>query len=151
MIKLQKISLPEVKKLIEISYEGDSELMQKYHVAPNMQYWDCVDKTMEMMNDVSKIRKLTNYKIIYKKKPIGYVTISGNLLYSFGVNIQVRNKEFLIKWWGVVVKLFKERFFIMLLQNNTRTIGFLLKNNMQISSFDNENNAITLIYESKLN
>lgn len=147
MIKLKKISLPEIKRLVEISYEGDSELMQKYHVKPNMQYWDCVDKTMEMMNDVSKIRRLTNYKIIYKKTPVGYITVSGNLLYSFGVNIQVRKKEFLIEWWRIVIRLFKERFFIMLLQNNTRTIGFLLKNNMKISSFDNDNNAVTLVHE----
>lgn len=145
MIKFQKVSLPEVKKLIQISYEGDVDLMQKYHVTPNMQYWDCVDRTMEMISEVAKERPLIHYKVIYQKQPIGYVSVFDKFLYSFGININYRKKHVLVSWWGNVEGLFKEEFYTMLFQNNTRTIGFLLKNKMKILECNNKNNSVTLI------
>jgi hypothetical protein len=131
MITLKKISRIEVWPLVELSYQGDEELFQKYHIA-KMRFEDCVKSTIEMIEAVAKIKDLSCYKVLFKKKAIGYVIAYKEFLYSYAINVNFRKKEILVEWWEQVKRLIGKQFATGLYENNTRAIDFLKKQGMSV-------------------
>lgn len=150
MIRLVKISKPELLESVAISYEGDNDLFEKYHIA-QMDFMNCVVATMGMILDTAKEKDLTYYTVMYNKNKIGYVVVFEDFLYSYGINIKFRKKNILISWWAEVVKIMKGKFITMLYLNNERAISFLKKQHMVVMQEDKENNYITLMYNSSHN
>lgn len=147
MITIKKISKSEIPSLIAISYEGDHELLSKYHSANmhgDVNFPIAVLSTLDTIDEVSKEFKLSYYKVIYQKKPIGYFVTFDNFLHSFGINIKYRNREVLSGWFESVKKVLGKHFVCMLYDINTRAINHLQKQGMRIVHRDEEHKTITL-------
>lgn len=148
MITVKKISKTEIPSLIALSYEGDTELFDKYCSA-NMRT-DKVDfpiavlNTLDIIDDVSKHYKLSYYKVIYQKKPIGYFVTFDGFLHSFAINKKYRNREVLVGWFEQVKKVLGKHFMCMLYDINTRAIKHLEKQGMKIVHRDDEYKTVTL-------
>lgn len=141
MITIKKISKTEIPSLIATAYEGDSELLDKYHsenMHGDVNFPIAVLSTLDTIDDVSKTRKLSYYKVIYQKKAIGYFVTFEDFLYSFGINIKYRNREVLIGWFEAVKKVLGKHFRCMLYDINTRAINHLQKQGMKIVHKDEE-------------
>lgn len=143
MTTIKKISKFELMDLVHIAYDGDTDLFEKYHIGKvNLQL--AVLKTMVLIEDAAKKKKLSYYKIIHNKTPIGYFVTYDNCLYSFGVSIKYRCKDVLVKWWTQVKSVLGKTFEAMLYENNTRAISFLERQGMKIINKD-ANKVVTLL------
>jgi hypothetical protein len=146
MIELKQISLDELEDAISISYLGDEDLFDKYHVDPFFTFEDCVESTFEMVKENSKYKECYYYKVLFEDTEIGYVVTYKECLFSFGINIEYRRKSILIEWWSKVKEVLDETFLCMLYDNNTRAIDFLKKNGMiEIDNKILEDNIVILI------
>ncbi len=143
MINLKKISLYELPELIHLSYKGDNELLQKYHIAP-MDLETAIQSTFSMIHTASRLKKLNIYKVIFEKQPIGYVvTYDDNFLYSYALAPKFRKKNILIDWWHEIRKVLDSDFRTMIYSNNTRAIDFLKRQSMAIEQEDKQNQIVT--------
>ncbi len=145
MIKLNKISVGQVPPLVAIAYNNDNDLFDKYHVAPNLSYNDCVNATMIMIKNATQELGLSHYKVIYNKQPIGYISVANKNLFSFSINKQFRKKEILQSWWNEIVGVLGKYFICRLYPNNERAINWLKKCNM-VQIDEGYENCISLAY-----
>lgn len=148
MISIAKISLYQLPQYIELSYVGDEDLFNKYHIAP-YDLKGCVVSTLLMIKEMSLARKLDYYKVMLDKTPIGYFVTGQDDIYSFGINIKYRKKEILVEWFEHVKKILPEQFTCMLYNNNTRAIEFLVKNGFRIVEDSINDNVTVLLYNKK--
>lgn len=145
MITLKKISLYELPELIYLCYKGDDDLLNKYHIA-KLDLETAVQSTFGMIHTASRIKKISCYKVVYQKQPIGYVvTYGGNFLYSYAIAMKFRKKDILKNWWNEVKKILDEDFSSMLYSNNVRAVEFLIKNGMKVMQEDKQNQVLTFI------
>ena len=144
MIKMNKISIMQLHDLVFLSYEGDSELMDKYHVQ-KFDLLGAVKSTMDMIHEMAVKYKLECYKVIYNKIPIGYVVSYEGVLYSFGINIKFRKKTILMAWWEELKRTIGWQFVCRLYRNNTRAIEFLKKQQMIEVEVNEKHNFVTLL------
>jgi hypothetical protein len=138
MIELKKISLSDLKEGVEVAYDGDFELFEKYHILP-MGFEDCVKSTMEMIEEMDKLVNMDYYLVVYKRKIIGYVCKFDDFLYSYGISPKYRSKNILISWWNEIKRLMPNVFTTGLYDNNSRAASFLIKNGMMfVGKKDNQ-------------
>ena len=130
--------------VVLIAYNGDSELMEKYHTK-KCDLQEAVNSTLAMIYTMAKTQKLNCYKVIYQKQPIGYVVYFMNVLYSFGIDIKFRKKDILLHWWDELKSVIGKNFVCRLYRNNTRCIDFLKKQQMEVVDENEEHNYITLL------
>jgi ribosomal protein S18 acetylase RimI-like enzyme len=142
MIRVTKISFGQLPRLVELAYENDTELFDKYHIKP-MGFDDCVKSTMSLIEEVAQTKDLLYYKILWSNEPIGYFIIYDNVLYSYAIAVRFRKKNILTAWWEEIKKMMPEVFATGLYENNTRAISFLEKQGMIIS--ERRNNIVTLL------
>ena len=149
MITVKKISKAELPKLVEISYMGDDEMFDKYHnlvfdKVPYVNFYSAVLSTLQLIHETSKEIRCSYYKIIADKQPIGFFVTFDGYLYSFGMAMKYRKKEYLIQWFNSVKKVLGKNFRAMLYDNNTRAISHLEKQGMKIIDIDPETKIVTL-------
>lgn len=131
MLNLIKIDACELPELIELAYRNDDDLLNHFHVQKlNLQ--EAVDSTLGMINEVSGLIEMDNYKVMFDEVPIGYSCMFHNFLYSFGINKEFRKPEILKEWFYEIEKALGESFVTMLYPNNIRAIKFLQKQGMKI-------------------
>src|ERR1700689_1281627 len=143
MITIKKISITQLPELIELSYKGDFDLLEKFHIAK----FDLIGAkvtTMMMIDLDAKKMKFDYYKIIYDKKPVGYFVVGNKYLYSFAINIKFRTQEIHELWWRKVKDILGKEFESRLYENNTRAIRFLEKRGMIVTTH-NKDNSVTLL------
>lgn len=140
-ISLIKIDKSELRKLVELSYYGDTEGFKSFHVKP-CDYQEAVDLTMKLIKDEAADFELEYYKI-ETDRPIGYVVIFDKVLYSFAIEKKSRTREILIGWWDELEKLMGGVFVTVLYKNNTRAINFLIKRGMTL--FEEDENKVILL------
>lgn len=149
-LDISKISFYQLPEAVQASYEGDKDLLNKYHVAK----WDtvkgAVTSTMVMIHACSKVKDLSYYKVTHQKKCIGYIVTFDNFLYSFGLSIKSRTEEIKEAFWSAIKKLLGNQFGCSLYNNNVRAIKFLEKQGMEIGSVDEENH-MTILYNTNKN
>lgn len=143
MIKFEKISLDELKKLIYLSCENDNELVEKYHslnLNKNKSYTleDCVNETFERIVNAEEEVGVDIYKVLYQGEEIGYVALFEDILYSYAIAMKYRTKEILSLWWKGICELLDGEFVTMIYSNNTRCLNFLLRNNMEVVETEDE-------------
>lgn len=143
MITIKKISKSELPTLVAISYMGDNDLFDKYHIG-KVDFPQAVLSTLDLIDDASKEIRLSYYKVIYQKEPIGYFVTFNNYLYSFGIAMKYRRREILVGWFQAVKKVLGRQFRAMLYDNNTRAISHLEKQGMKIIDVDQETKIVTL-------
>ena len=145
MVNLLKISKFDLPEAIKIAYEGDDELLEKYHV-DKYDLMGAVASTLRMIYKMVEWEnmEMDYYKVMQDETPIGYICTYPNNLYSFGINKKYRSKEILKEWWSRVKEVMGEKFITMLYPNNTRAINFLKKQGM-VEIEDIEDNCVTLL------
>jgi hypothetical protein len=144
MVRSVKISRPQLTKLVQISFEGDKELVDTYHVRSGMNLEVCVNSTLHTIKDTSRLYDLKYFKVLQDSTPIGFYVTGKDFLYSFGININWRKKEILKQWWNLICTELKYDFCCMLYAKNTRAISFIKRNNMQI--IEDDGKLVTLKY-----
>lgn len=149
MITIKKISKAQLPKLVEASYLGDDELIEKYHHLspiglPTKEM--AIMATLQRIHEASQEVDLSYYKVIFEKKPIGYFVTFDNCLYSFCIAKRYRNREVLQRWFSNVKKVLGTPFQCVLYTHNTRAIKHLVKQGMEVKNIDEKNNLTTLIY-----
>jgi len=143
MIKFEKITIFELRVLVEISYRGDIDLLDKYW-GDDFNLEEAVNETMFMVKTVNEETEVECYAVVLNDEEIGYVCKIPNNLYSFGININYRKKDVLIEFWDKVKELMEEGFICMLYPQNERAINFLKKQGMiEVSGI--EENCIVLL------
>lgn len=149
MVELIEIPKNQLWELIFIAYIGDIDLLERFHVDEFKLAETATDSTFEMIEITEKEMQLTYYGVYLKEKPIGYVIVSGNHLYSFAINIEYRIKSILKEWWLKVKKILGNHFTCLLFSNNGRAINYLKNRGMKITWKNTENkklNEILLTY-----
>lgn len=141
MVKLIQISKEELHGLVHIAYEGDYDLLDKYHIKKfNLE--SAVSSTLEMIDGMSKQLELKYFSVEWQGTQIGYVIISGDFLYSFGISIYHRTKNILKSWWDCLLLVMGDRIKVGLLSNNTRAIEYMKKRGLEITWSNPENKKI---------
>ena len=148
MISVKKISLNNLPELIRTSYEGDKDILATQHVVPFENIDDATTMTFGMIKDMAAEKDLVYYKVVYKKKSIGYFVTFDKFLFSFGINIKFREKDILKGWWQKVVSSLEKNFMCILYPHQARAIEFLKKNGMIVAEVDKVNNSVILIHKT---
>ena len=149
MVTCKKISKAELPKLIELSYIGDVDLIEKYHhmnMKGRATFEMAIISTLNNIHDVSKEFDLRYHKVIFDKKPIGYFVTFDGFLHSFAIAKKYRKKDILIGWFDCVKKILGNKFYSMLYDHNTRAINHLVKQGMKIIEVSEEDERVTLLY-----
>ncbi len=131
MVTKQKISIAILPDVIKYSYEGDNDLLEKFHPFPGT-LESCVESEMREMRLVTEKYPLEYYETFYFEEPIGYFAKADKFLHSFAVKKSFRKKDILIDWWAVVKNSFDREFIVMIYDSNTRVVEFLLKQGLSI-------------------
>ncbi len=119
---LTEIPITELFPFIQIAFDGDVDL-PKYHISDKDFAWHTYDeicKTAEMM----PVR-------CYKVGDYGFTVTMPKLLYSFGININHRDKETLENWFSEL-KNIMPTFDCVLHNKNERGIRHLITQGMTI-------------------
>jgi len=140
MIVAEKISIGDLKKYIEIAFEGDEELEHFYDKN------SCLSSILDMTKNTyykleeykSYFDKCCHYKVVLDNVEIGFIFITKNpnLLVSFSINKLYRNKENLIIFFNLIRNIFSEPFNCLLYNENYSAINWLQKCGMKIESVD---------------
>ena len=148
-VALRKVSLENIRALIEIAFFEDESLLSDLHIHPGG-VDECVDNTLGMIMENAAFYKddISYHSIDVDGYPRGYtVTIKNskqpNELYSFGININYRTPEIKAEWLKCVKELLGD-YYIVLWAKNKRAIRFFEKNGLVILK-----NSLYLNDESK--
>ena len=143
MITLEKISIFELPKLVEISYKDDYDLLSKYW-GEDLSLIEAVNETMNAIKKYQEETNMQHCMVVNDGEEIGYVSFFPNNLYSFGININHRTKEILEEFWEAIKDILGDNFICLLFPQNTRAINFLKKCGMvEIEGI--EQNCTTLL------
>lgn len=141
MVKLIQISKEELPELVYFSYEGDFDLLEKFHLE-KYTLEEAVLKTLELVNEHDEQVYLSYKKIIFNNKTIGYTIITGEFLYSFCIRKEFRTEEVKNGWFELLIKECGKNMKIGLMSNNTRAINFFKKRGYSITWVNPENNKV---------
>ena len=143
MISFKEIPFKDLLKYVAIAFDGDNELVEKYHFADKNLH-DTIVNNVDNIKQMKAQYPLKFYSVNVFNNPIGFTVGNENLLYSFGINKEFRTKEIVLGWWEEVRRM-TDDFVCCLYPENTRAINFFIRNGMEI--FEQNNNNVTLIYK----
>lgn len=138
-VRLLPISFGYLDPFVALAFEGDTDLLQHYHVSPGS-LDECVAHTLNAISETYNSFPATMkiYAVVYGNKIIGYTIFiesdPSKELYSFGINIQYRTKEVVTSWLTVVKEALGEKWFLVLWDKNTRAINFFERNGVEFHS-----------------
>jgi hypothetical protein len=133
------------EKYVEDAFKADKDLFEKYHILKSNEETciiDTISKIEESYESIgSSIISYTFYGLKEDGKRIGYFTKyetkrgigSIEILHSFGININHRNKKTFKRFMDILENFFEDRILVGLYKKNTRAISFLEKNNFLIT------------------
>lgn len=119
---LTEIQITDLLPYIKIAFEGDNDLPD-YHISD-------MDYALHTYNEICKTAEILELSC-YKVDEIGFTVLAPELLYSFGININHRNKENLVNWFGEIKKIMS-KFECALHGKNSRAINHLVRQGMNI-------------------
>lgn len=141
MIKLIEIPKQELPEIIRLSYEGDTELLEKYH-AEKYTLDKAVEKELSLIDNISKQVEVKCFKVLNGNNAIGYIVKIGVYLYSFAISIYSRTKSVLKEWWKAVCDEMGDKFNVALMSNNTRAIKYLKDRGFEIVLEENKKDQV---------
>lgn len=120
------------QEAMRIAFFDDAEL-KKYHIKPSDNYEDMVQDSYFNIGIAKGELGADLYVIYYKEILIGFSCIVPKLsmLYSFGININHRNKNVLRDWINGmqnIIYSFSGNINVLLYSKNKRAIDFFKKN-----------------------
>lgn len=151
-ISLKAIFAGDLRQYIELAFCDDNELLTNIHISPGT-LAHCVDHTLGLIGENREFYKgnMETYLVLKDEKtPIGFTVLIKNdsipnELYSFGININHRNKENLLPWLGEVKKKLGIPYYVVLWRKNERATNFFKRN-----AFLEEVNSDLLSDETKV-
>lgn len=107
--------------------------LNKYHIKPSDDYEEMVQDSISNIYIVKGELAMDNYLVYWNDVLIGFTCISimVDLLYSFGINVEYRNRVVVREWLSKVQDIiFKQapHMNVLLYSKNTRAINFFRKN-----------------------
>ena len=143
MLAATKITRSKLPSIVQAAFDGDTELIEKYHVV-NTCLADCVKDTVERIEQASQTYTLRCFAVAEGKEDAGFIVVGDDFLYSFGLNAKYRSKGNLQQFWALVTGVLPANFFSVMNFKNTRAVKFLERNKMKI--IHQTQSDITLIY-----
>ncbi len=148
MIKLIPIDKTNIRYYIKLAFEGDKELLEKYHILAPSTLEECVKHTAESIEEneehykdniefyavILDVETVIGYTIIIKNKKVP------NELYSFAINVKYRQRDILEEWLRELAKKLGDNYYTVLWQKNTRAIDFFEKNGFIVEREDKQLN-----------
>jgi len=143
-IAVKKIPKSDIGKYVGFAFEGDSELVEKFHFADTT-LEEVITSNVKNINELSEKIDLDCYAVYWDENVIGFFVMAyhNSMLYSFGINKKYRVKEVLIDWFKYIKHIPNEYLICPLNAENTRAINFFIKNGMEVLS--EAENIVTLI------
>lgn len=127
--------MEELAAYIEEAFKEDYELVEYYDKSVNVKnVEDCIENVIEKIKTCYPDADMFGVEEYGCK--IGYFVCTTDLLISFGININYRDKETLDCFWKMIKKVVGDTFQCVLYSHNKRGINFLQKGGM-IILFDN--------------
>jgi hypothetical protein len=136
------------EKYVEDAFSGDKELFEKYHIIRSTEdncIKDTINKIEEFYDNISSLMSYNFYGLKEDGKRIGYFTKCeikegkyNEILHSFGININHRNKKTFKRFMEILENFFDDRIVVGLYKKNTRAISFLEKNNFLITQIEDD-------------
>ena len=136
----------ELRELyIQETFSGDKELFEKFHILKSTEdncIKDTISKIEESYESVGNlIENYTFYGLKEEGKKVGYFTKYQaregryliDVLHSFGININHRNKKTFKRFMEILENFFEDKIIVGLHNKNTRAISFLEKNDFLIT------------------
>jgi len=117
-----EIPITELLPYIQTAFDADSEL-STYHISDT----DYANHTYNEILKTAEILPLTCYKV----SEYGFTVTSPGLLYSFGINVNHRDKKTLETWFFNLRNILGS-FEVVLHNKNSRAINHLIKQGMDI-------------------
>ena len=121
-VKMEEILITELLPFIQIAFEGDKDL-PTYHISDG----DYANHTYNQIIKTAEILPLKCYKV----GDYGFTVLGPQLLYSFGINVNHRDKKTLENWF-ISIKEILPTFEVVLHGKNSRAINHLIKQGMEI-------------------
>lgn len=141
-IKLIPADRSQLKELITFAFEGDNDLLDKYHISPGS-LEHCVNHTFTFIDKNKDFYQSDMHifsvgiQIDEEYKTIGYtITITNETnpheLYSFGIRKEYRIKEIKEAWLIAIDEVIPPPYSIVLWSVNTRAIDFFRRNGFYV-------------------
>lgn len=144
MLELREINLmSSIKRYIELSYEGDEDLLNLYHI-DKYSLDEAVNEELRRIEIMKENVILKFHGITDGENRIGYLCTFQNNLFSFCINKKYRTSAVLGDFWDKVKEVLGDSFISMLYPNNTRAIKFLKSCGM-VEVEGVEDNCVTLL------
>lgn len=118
----EEIPITELLPYIITAFDGDKDL-PTYHISDT----DYANHTYAEILKTAEILPLTCYKV----GEYGFTVLAPKLLYSFGINVNYRDKKTLQDWYEKIKEIMPT-FECVLHGKNNRAINHLVKQGMQI-------------------
>lgn len=152
MVVLSKIKFNQIRDLIELSYEGDDELIRNYPAYINREFNDVMTKEYAVNIQMIMIKDAENelpgeinyYKVLLNDMPIGYVVTFKDVLYSFAINKLYRKPEILKSFFDAICKVLPQKFGCVLYKGNTPAINWLIRCGL-LQEENTDQKSITLV------
>jgi hypothetical protein len=147
MVTLKPIETYELRSLVELAFDCDTELLTKFHIKTG-DLSCCVNHTMKtIFQTMQELEgKFEFYAVMRGSETIGYTVLINDgdvsVLYSFGININYRTQLVLTDWIDCVKEVSQSKLIAMLWNKNTRAIAFLRKHGMRVTGIDADSTTL---------
>lgn len=134
-MKLEKVQdRKEIKSIVEKCFDGDVELIEKFHIKSGTSLGECADDTCNVLENYTCF-DFEFYKII-DKDVCGFIGIEPSIshLTTFCLIKESRTKENKEKLWELIRELLPGEFNCGLYKKNERAIKYLLNNGCTVKS-----------------
>ncbi len=119
----------EYREIIAECFDQDADLLKFWHLQSGKGLNKCVDATYDDMHTAG----VEFFVVRDGAQMIGYFgrekTLGSEFLTGFFIIPEFRKKDFVAKFWDLVLSKFGDPFFCGLFQKNIPAISFILKNN----------------------
>ena len=130
-MKIYNIDIEELNDYVYNALLDDVELLKFYDKNVQVKTTeDCINNIIEKINLCYSDADIFGVEDGGLK--IGYFVCTHDLLISFGLNINYRDKETLTRFWNFIKSIMADNFQCVLYSNNRRGINFLEKGGMKV-------------------
>ena len=128
---IRAIYKEELPAYVEEAFKEDYDLVDYYDKNVNVKNVDdCIANVIEKINQCYPDADI--YGVEEYGCKIGYFVCDNDLLISFGININYRDKDTLEVFWAFIKNTIGQTFQCVLYSHNKRGINFLQKGGMKI-------------------
>lgn len=152
MIVIRAVNVLKLEDYIRCAWEGDLDLEKFYDKSLTKRNLEGMvkDTSRKIRDMMEQYKDLSLLGIEYDGKSIGFLVLSEKIsvFYSFGVNVNYRNKKLLTTIFNFVKGKLNYEFYSVMYEYNTRAIKWLKNCGMEIDPmFKPSHDTIYLKYK----